>query len=287
MNDDGDSKWKLCVRWSAAADHPAAFRWHASSKKNWPSWCLFPFRMATVLPLRTAWIADILSQASLRDVQRQRCWKRGSGDGQRLSLWDYGTTERSINVVDRRGSTLIWTVCKAADSEERQICTTCLFAESVGLWKDDGLMLSPIVEHSSVWEGLGEEGRFDVAPRSETPKPSCQSHKQQLLLPRSGPSKAAHTRTTRGERTASTEQISKKGIKLILNFWTIGNRKGYCAWNCSRWQAQPEKNCKMQRTNQYNVRSERHWFVRCDLQISQAVLVTTNNFTHNLLFYFQ
>ena len=62
--------------------------------------------MAAVLPLRTAWIADILSQASLRDVQRQRCWKRGSGDGQRLSLWDYGTTEQSFNVVDRRGSTL-------------------------------------------------------------------------------------------------------------------------------------------------------------------------------------
>ena len=75
--------------------------------------------------------------------------------------------------------------------------------------------------------GLGEEGRFDVAARSETPKPSCQSHKQQLLRPRSGPSKAAHTRTAQGERTASTEQISKKGIKLILK--TIGNRKGDCA----------------------------------------------------------
>ena len=76
-----------------AVDHPAAFRLHASSKKNRPSWCLFPFRMAMVLPLRTAWIADILSQASLRDVERQRCWKRVSGDGQRR--WDYGTTERS------------------------------------------------------------------------------------------------------------------------------------------------------------------------------------------------
>ena len=62
--------------------------------------------MATVLPLRTAWIADILSQASLRDVERQRCWKRGSEDGQGLSLWDYGTTERSFNAVDRQGSTL-------------------------------------------------------------------------------------------------------------------------------------------------------------------------------------
>ena len=95
-----------------AVDHPAAFCWHASSKKNRPSWCLFPFRMAMVLPLRTAWIADILSQASLRDVERQRCWKRGSGDGQRL--WNYFTARLSdlqFNAVDKRGSTLTWTVC--------------------------------------------------------------------------------------------------------------------------------------------------------------------------------
>ena len=44
---------------------------------------VFSFSMATVLPLRTAWIADILLQASLRDSQRQHCWKRCSGDGQR------------------------------------------------------------------------------------------------------------------------------------------------------------------------------------------------------------
>ena len=68
----------------------------------------------------------------MRDVQRQRCCKRGSGDWQRCSL-DYGTTERSFNAVERRGSTLTCTVCTAADSKERQICTTCLFAESVGL----------------------------------------------------------------------------------------------------------------------------------------------------------
>ena len=49
--------------------------------------------MAPVLPLRTAWIADILSQASLRDVERQRCWKRGSGDEQ--GLWDYFTARLS------------------------------------------------------------------------------------------------------------------------------------------------------------------------------------------------
>ena len=27
--------------------------------------------------------------STVRDVQSQRCWKRGSGDGQRLSLYDY------------------------------------------------------------------------------------------------------------------------------------------------------------------------------------------------------
>ena len=75
--------------------------------------------MAPVLPLRTAWIADILSQASLRDVDRQRCWKRVGGDGQTLGLL-YGTTERSFNAVDKRGSTLEPSArpSAAADSKE-------------------------------------------------------------------------------------------------------------------------------------------------------------------------
>ena len=157
-------------------------------------------------------------------------------------------------------------------AEERQICTTCLFAESVGLclcflpscamYKDNAVAnvavevgrylafmttvrlndlsmplkgevprspeqsaRQPIArsgkfarrsysrraldcERTTVlcflpsWStllfetGLGEEGRFDVAARSETPTTSCQNHKQQLLRPRSGPNKAAHTQTT-------------------------------------------------------------------------------------------
>ena len=44
------------------------------------------------------WIVLMLSPI-VRDVQRQRCWKRGSGHGQRLSLYDYGTTERSFKTV--------------------------------------------------------------------------------------------------------------------------------------------------------------------------------------------
>ena len=34
-------------------------------------------------------------------------------------------------------------------------------------------MLSPIVEHTSVREGVGEERRFDVPSSSETPKTRC------------------------------------------------------------------------------------------------------------------
>ena len=92
--------------------------------------------MATVLPFRTAWIADILSQVSLRDDTKTTLWKRGSGDGQRLS---FGTTARLSDLSMpltgevRRSPEPSARPLAAADSEERQICTMCLFAESVGL----------------------------------------------------------------------------------------------------------------------------------------------------------
>ena len=73
---------------------------------------------------------------SLRDVQRRRCWNCGCGNGQRLSLWDYSTTERSLNAVSgevRRSPEPFARPSAAADREERQICTTCFFADSVGL----------------------------------------------------------------------------------------------------------------------------------------------------------
>ena len=99
--------------------------------------------METVLPLRTACRDSGYPYASsLRDVHRQRCWKRGSVAAGR----DGGTTTR---LSDR---SMPFPLCTsplkgevqrspepsarpsaAADSEERQICTTCFFAESVGL----------------------------------------------------------------------------------------------------------------------------------------------------------
>ena len=93
--------------------------------------------MAPVLPLRTAWIADILSQVSLHDVERQPCWKCVSGDGQRP--WDYCTARlsdlsMSLTSEVRRSPEPSARPSAATDNEERQIFTTCLFAESVGLY---------------------------------------------------------------------------------------------------------------------------------------------------------
>ena len=59
--------------------------------------------------------------------------------------------------------------------------------------------------------------------------------------------------------------VSLEDSLLILK--TIGNRKGDCAWTCSRWQAQPEKICKSQRTNQCHSLRTLYWFVLCNLQI--------------------
>ena len=132
-------------------------------------------------------ICNMLSPI-VRDVQRQRCSKRGSGDGQRLSFYDYGTTERSFHAVERWGSTLTCTVCTAAESEERQFVRRAYSRRALDCEKDDGLtgmyafscMLSPapivIVEHTSVWEGFGESGEiWRGIPQSNTkdqlPKP--------------------------------------------------------------------------------------------------------------------
>ena len=62
-----------------------------------------------------------------------------------------------------------------------------------------------------------------------------------------------------------TQRWGRMESLLILK--TIGNRKGDCAWSCSRWQTQPEKICKSQRTNQCHSLRTLYWFVRCDLQI--------------------
>ena len=114
----------------------------------------------------------------------------------------------------------------AADSEERQICTTCFFARALDCEKSTLLCFLPSWSTLLFERGLGEEGRFDVAARS-TPKTSCQNHKQQLWRPRNGPSgKAAHTRTPgvkeqqieRFRDSHFTDRITyRQSVKLIRN----------------------------------------------------------------------
>ena len=175
-----------------------------------------------------------LLQALLRDVQRQCCWKRGSGDGQRL--WDYGTTERSF-ILRFRIVRYPWKASFDAhlDRLRMQGHRRQLIAKSGKLYvsisrqrwivKRRRYMPAPVVELHLCLRGgtrLGEEGRFDVAARSDTPKPSCQNRCDRAVSQVKG-----HIPKQRSEKTASAEPISKKGIKLVTK--TIGNRKkGEC-----------------------------------------------------------
>ena len=252
--------------------------------------------METVLPLRTACRdSGYPFGSSLRDVHKQRFWKRGSGDFRdgetttRLSDRSMpfplcasplkGEVQRSpepsarpsaaadseerqicttcffaesvglclcflpssamykdkavANVVAEMGRDLVfmtaarlsdlsmplkgevrrstWTVCTAADCEERQICTTCLFAESNGLWKVDGLVCWSTRLFERGDQGKKGDLTWQPAVKHQT---TCQNHKQQQLRPRSAPSKGAQTRTTR----VKVQQVLSKysGISFFL-----------------------------------------------------------------------
>ena len=88
--------------------------------------------------------------------------------------------------------------------------------------------------HFCLRGGWGKEGRFDVAARSESPKPTCQNHKQQLLRPRSGPSKAAHTRTTRVKEQQVLSKYRKKesNTKYYWNYYPCQKKieTTACTW---------------------------------------------------------
>ena len=90
---------------------------------------------------------------------------------------------------------------------------------SVGLWIDDSLMLSPIVEHTSVWEGVGGRGEIWCGSPQWNTETTCQTHKQQLLRPRSGPSKGAQTRTTRVKVQQVLSKYRKRNQINTKNYW--------------------------------------------------------------------
>ena len=134
-----------------------------------------------------------------------------------------------------------WTVCTAADCEERQSCTTCLFAESIGsVWKVDGLVC--FLQHTSVWEGIGgsgEEGRFNltwqpaVKHQNHLPKPQ---QKNSNSCDRSGPSKGAQTRTTRVKvQQYKYWEKFKAGPPPWFEFLVIFDF--FAPWYRRRWEA--------------------------------------------------
>ena len=188
--------------------------------------------------------------------RRQRCWKRGSGGGQRLSLYDYGTTERSFNVVERWGSTLTCTVCTAAYREDVLICGDRSIVK-----KTTGLLVCMLF----LYGGLGKRGGLTWLPAVKNQRPAAKTTNSNCS-DRTAAQVKQHIPEQPGWRNSQWWTNKEKGIKLILK--TIGNRKGDCAWSSSRWHTQPEKIWKLRSTSQYyNMRSEWHWFVRFDLQI--------------------
>ena len=200
----------------------------------------------------------------------QRCWKRGSGDGQRLSLYELRLSDLSMPLkcevlrspvqsgrqpIARSGKFVRRAYSRRALDCEKDDGLNCMYAFSHrdhaahfclrGGWgKRRDLTWHPAVKHQRPAAKTTNSNCCDRAAaqvNQHIPKQSGWKKKQEVL------------------------RKYQKEIKLILK--TIGNRKEDCAWSCSRWQTQPEKICKLQSPNQYNMRSEWHWFVRCDLQI--------------------
>ena len=107
------------------------------------------------------WIVLMLSPI-VRDVQRQRCSKRGSGDGQRLSLQVMITARLSDLSMPLRGEVRRSPVQSARQPIARsgKFVRRAYSRRALDCEKDDGLtcmyafscMLSPIVivEHTSV-----------------------------------------------------------------------------------------------------------------------------------------
>ena len=141
-----------------------------------------------VLPLRTASIADIFRKRPCAMYTDNAVGNVVAETGR-----DGGTTTR---LSDR--------------SMPFPLCASPLKGEALGCEETTVLCFLPSWSTLLFERGLGEEGRFDVASRSETPnspKTSCQNHKHQLLRPRSGP---AHARTTRVKDQQVLSKYRKK-----------------------------------------------------------------------------
>ena len=128
-------KWSLCIRWSSCRGSPGSISLACFKQEELTKLLFISFSNANGFAFENSLDSGYPFVSVIVDVQRQGCWIRGSGNGQRLiNLWDNSTTEQSFNAGEvRRSPELSARLSVAAKSENRQLCATCLFAESVGL----------------------------------------------------------------------------------------------------------------------------------------------------------
>ena len=145
------------------------------------------------------------SSPILRNVQRQRCCKRGSGD----SMAD-GMGRDSVFMTTARMSDLSMPlkgeVRRSPEQSARQpLARSSKFARraysrrAVDCEKMTILCFFPTWSTLLFERGWGKRGDLTWQPAVKHQRPAAKttnSNKQQPLRPRSGPSNAAHTRTT-------------------------------------------------------------------------------------------
>ena len=208
----------------------------------------FSFQKATVLPCRTVWVADILSQAPLCDVQRQCCWNRGNKDVQRL--WEYshdwaifqcrfsfvrrrwkGRFDAHVNhLQDRREP-----IAKSGKFVRHAYSRTALDCK-----KTKVLCFLPSWNTLLLERGLWKRERlkFDVAARSKTPKPRC--YAKATNSDSCGRAVAQVKKCIPEQRTVSTEPILLKkeitiGLKPNFETWrAIFKRFFFCLKACRK-----------------------------------------------------
>ena len=129
--------------------------------------------------------------------------------------------------------------------------------------------------------------RSEPAPAVECSKcMTSQNHKQQLLRPRSGSSKIQkHIPEQPGWRNSKYWGNIEKGIKLILKLLEIEKEIVREVVRGDKHNLRKSANCKAQISRMCGVNDTDLCVAIC--RFSQVVFVPSNNFTHNLLFYFQ
>ena len=142
----------------------------------------------------------------------------------------------------------------------------CLFAEALCLRQ-----FSVSDTHQPSWKQMMfMDGKKQFSFNKKRSKTYLQQVKEVETSPLREKTKLEEDELVWGIKDASDGQEQSLCFTLHPRKWlrpkTIGNRKGGFAWSCSRWQTQPEKISKLQRTNQCPLRTL-YWFVLCNLQI--------------------